>query len=392
MEKPNYFWRILQKSWGFARLPFRLDRWLPFLPRGWRISFGIWVRLSVDQRDCVHAQVGVKTTELYAPLSKGDIRILRLEPGTGSDPLVIGLEHHNLSNAPPYEALSYCWGSERPKRRCFIDGLEVGILPNVEDALRNLRLPDCPRRLWIDSVCINQSYFLERNDQVARMDDIYRCAQQVLVWLGSPDEQSTVGMEALRFFVDPASVPTDAPWYFSSSRDAALGLRSILQRAWWKRFWTVQEAVLARQVLLMCGKHTVRWRTNISTLRRIKFMTKFAATSPQWELAPFHEVDLQPLVEIIEAQIREREEETGVRVEKDILDVRYEFRNRQCTFFSDKLYALLGLAESRRMGLKGLELVDYTQKAEEAHAKFAAVLHGLNPGLDIPKEWVHGHL
>jgi hypothetical protein len=49
MERPKYFWRIFQTSWAFARLPFDIDKWLTSLPQGWRLSFGFWMRVTVDE-------------------------------------------------------------------------------------------------------------------------------------------------------------------------------------------------------------------------------------------------------------------------------------------------------------------------------------------------------
>lgn len=37
-------------------------------------------------------------------------------------------------------------------------------------------------RLWIDSLCINQQDMQERNRQVARMADIYKFAENVMIW------------------------------------------------------------------------------------------------------------------------------------------------------------------------------------------------------------------
>ncbi|KAH7068734.1 heterokaryon incompatibility protein-domain-containing protein, partial [Paraphoma chrysanthemicola] len=308
-----------------------------------------------------------------------EIRLIILEPGQPGDRIVFSAIHVQLSKETDYEALSYCWGSSGNSKSCIWDGL---------------RLPDRPRRLWVDALSIDQHNIGERHHQVQMMSNIYRYATSVLIWLGEEDEAGTAvnGMEGLRFFVNPGSEPTSAPWYNDSPDRTSKGMRYVLGAQWWKRIWTVQEAALARDVQLFCGPHTVRWKTDIDTLRRIKFITKFAATSPQWEKSIFHDVNLNPLVEVIETQLREREEDNGGRYEKDILDVRYDLRHRQSSDPRDKLFAFMSLAESRRIGLEGEDIVDYTETSERVHAKFARILHQLYPGGDVPLEWGQGFL
>jgi hypothetical protein len=43
----------------------------------------------------------------------------------------------------------------------------------------------------VDLVCINQSNTGEQNQEVRRMDQIYRCAERVVVWLGCESEPRT---------------------------------------------------------------------------------------------------------------------------------------------------------------------------------------------------------
>ena len=45
----------------------------------------------------------------------------------------------------------------------------LGITPNCESALRRLRLDADVRRLWVDSICIDQNSLDERSQQVALM-------------------------------------------------------------------------------------------------------------------------------------------------------------------------------------------------------------------------------
>lgn len=115
-------------------------------------------------------------------------RILTLEPGVGSDALVGNLTIENLDGPEPYEAISYVWG---PGSRCesiLCNGHEVPLTRSLHGALSRMRLPDRPRRLWADQLCINQEDIAERGQQVSLMNAIYKGADRILVWLGEDDE------------------------------------------------------------------------------------------------------------------------------------------------------------------------------------------------------------
>jgi hypothetical protein len=54
-----------------------------------------------------------------------------------------------------------------------------------------------PRRLWIDAICINQSDFDERNQQIRLMSKIYSNSKNIDVWLGDQSEGSDQAMDFL---------------------------------------------------------------------------------------------------------------------------------------------------------------------------------------------------
>jgi hypothetical protein len=128
-------------------------------------------------------------TYAYQPFNNGQsIRILSLRPGTGDEALRGELSFASVHNAPAYEALSYVWGD--PNRCASIDlgGNPLALTQSLHDALTRLRHPDRPRVLWVDQVCINQADVVERSQQVKFMNEIYKNADHVLVWLGrDPD-------------------------------------------------------------------------------------------------------------------------------------------------------------------------------------------------------------
>jgi hypothetical protein len=72
----------------------------------------------------------------------------------------------------------------------------------------------CPLRqiesltLWIDAICINQDSEEERSQQVQLIGDIYKTAQQVLIWLGKGTRGSNLAFEYLSQFATQAAIPS----------------------------------------------------------------------------------------------------------------------------------------------------------------------------------------
>ncbi|KAG7285028.1 hypothetical protein NEMBOFW57_009646 [Staphylotrichum longicolle] len=139
---------------------------------------------SIDQAYC------------YQPLQYPDsLRILELLPGRDKDPLTCRVLEIRKSDDVSFEALSYTWGEpvfSRIIREVDSDSV-LRITENLFDALQALRLPNARRRLWIDAVCINQKDTPEKNRQVAHMDDVYRKAELVVVWLGKEECGKAIG-------------------------------------------------------------------------------------------------------------------------------------------------------------------------------------------------------
>jgi len=88
-----------------------------------------------------------------------------------------------IDEAPPYEALSYCWGDPSDTEPIVLSKSQFSATKNLASALRHLRLPDKQRLMWIDSICINQADNKERNHQVRQMQRIYRPSRR-LAWRG----------------------------------------------------------------------------------------------------------------------------------------------------------------------------------------------------------------
>lgn len=238
----------------------------------------------------------------YSPLGPREIRLLKLLPSDNEPRCII--THHNLDNAPLYKALSYVWGDPTPCRALTLNEGPFSIALNLDTALRCLRLTEADSLIWIDAVCINQNDDAEKGSQVQMMDDIYRLATQVLVWLGASSEDSgatddwplpvedgsdvamddavngygkyafeaglsDIPYQALRTWPDVGEEPrhleiqekilklmdaaTKADGGDGGCKFPRAAFASLTQRTYFVRAWVKQEITLARDPVVICG-------------------------------------------------------------------------------------------------------------------------------------------
>lgn len=215
----------------------------------------------------------------HSRLTEGDqIRLLELLPTTWSkspDFIACRLVTKKLSGKPPYEALSYTWGTLAREVPMFVvphqlpsplpDGFVVCdallMTPQLYAALKRLRWERVSRFLWVDQICIDQTNNKERGEQVLLMDKIYQQSIQTIVWLGEEDEYRAPVEEMLGFLTtDQSNTELDAEIVKNLlAADRGVGKRRqeaithLLNRDWFTRAWIFQEAVLSKRLLLKCG-------------------------------------------------------------------------------------------------------------------------------------------
>jgi hypothetical protein len=221
------------------------------------------------------------------------IRIIRLLPGHGDAQLQCVIEHivlrdheneqnlrHQDNGGVPFDALSYTWGDaaicpelllcketvgvtekEWPCNSDILRGKGVlRITTNLAQALRALRDQSHPRNLWVDAVCIDQTYDPEKLQQIQIMGRIYSEASMVRAWLGLADDSKL----AFDYMHDCAkNLSLDKKLVFELLRDnldpVQVALRQLLSRSYFERRWIIQEVALASDVIFMCGDLELPW-------------------------------------------------------------------------------------------------------------------------------------
>ena len=298
---------------------------------------------------------------VYAPLAadgakiNDEIRILRLFPGKGAAPLRCELVHVPLASpGVEYDALSYRWGEPNPKETLYCNGLAVSIVSNLADALRAFRLPESPRLLWVDALCINQEDLAEKGHQVPLMGRIYRGASAVRIWLGNdtPSQPITEALDILRSIY---RLCVRFGWdldfgylLFSDTRlrkasglpdpadDAWRSVKYLIQMPWFSRTWIIQEVVLSREAYLHSNNTSLPW---------IEFCIGFLALPREMFIV---RVDIIPtmsalaqVVELILSYHKARAASTSL----NLLAFLENHRFAQAAEPRDKIYAFLGMHE-----------------------------------------------
>jgi len=251
------------------------------------------------------------------------IRLVYIEVSSRDEPVRVRLERYEIGSpsTPHYVALSYVWGENAFKKDVLCNDSVIQVTENLYGALERLRStadvngtssnPKLKGPFWIDAICIDQSNVNEKTSQVRLMGQIYSGAELVLVWLGEEDQEqieelfdalengidvqentqlsklntlqnmfkevldprvpihenllASVLGDTLPLLLDmmPGQAPMDEP-----SKEEQRACERILQllhrltrRPWFTRIWVVQEILLSRKAILMCGPHKIPWHS-----------------------------------------------------------------------------------------------------------------------------------
>jgi hypothetical protein len=192
----------------------------------------------------------------------------------------LSLETFDIDDAPPYTALSYTWGEPSSEHSVWLNGHEIMIRLHLRMALTDIyallqdqnridyifrwdssyqdtayyppsdidiaKSTEALRYFWVDALCINQTDIQERNHQVSLMRQIYFQARTVCIWLEHYCEED---LEQIR------TVTSRHRWK-ETAFDVTLGDK-VMESPYWKRVWTLQEHMLARDTVVLSGSTAV---------------------------------------------------------------------------------------------------------------------------------------
>jgi len=226
----------------------------------------------------IHTMTTAKSEDLYSPLDsgKGEIRLLTISTrDLETEQIDVRISTASLPDAGKYFALSYTWGDPKNRREISLNGLPFSVTSNLFEALRSIqtRLSKSElegHKVWADALCINQTDLEERNEQVARMRDIFAGAEIVWAYIGSDCKQLEPGFNLLLALAEkykdlnptfglPKTTHDEIARFINliKLKDAWTSIGDIFTRPWWGRAWIIQELAVANSAIFLCGEIAV---------------------------------------------------------------------------------------------------------------------------------------
>lgn len=180
--------------------------------------------------------------------------------------------------------------------------------------------------IWIDSVCVDQTNYEEKKEQVRIMGKIFHNAEAVIGNLGHHNEASRMLFREVQRY----SERNDSK-HCSAAVDSLLAdsLVSFSQRPYWTRLWIVQECIAARHLYMLCGQDIIYFN-DFERATRDEPYEKF------WKGAPW--LTQTSIAEIIQSR---RSSSSRLPFEEAI----QRFGRLRCQDERDHIYALLYLIE-----------------------------------------------
>jgi len=310
----------------------------------------------------------------------------------------------DLRSAGDYDALSYTWGREDPSIPILVNKKVTLITENLYLALLHLRQRQVTM-LWVDALCINQDDLAERASQVAQMKDVYRTAAFVLIWLGESNELSERAFDELHGLSEHLDYDEAVPNRFFDNAEMDKhpqrwrAISEILYRPWFRRVWVIQEALSARQAMMVCGKDILDLNLFLKLMNsmiRANVLDTIMSYHPNR-----HELSGGPMrvaMEQIEFLVKAKFEITNFfslhKFKQTLLTYLVETRWAEATNPLDKVYGILSLADdAHRLGnwdtgfgfnRKWLPFkVDYTLSKEELFINVTKAILCTTRSLDI---------
>lgn len=286
-------------------------------------------------------------------------RIVRLFAGTGHE-IQAEIIHASLdeSDIVEYEAVSYVWGSSELVSSIDVGGKSLKITNNLELVLRDLRLPDQDRLLWIDGICIDQNKDKEKTHQVRQMRNIYQRAERVLFHIGPSTELTHILHETLIAIQRQQNLESGTPiglvWdkvkedlalqYIDFGARIRNSIESIVSVPWFRRVWVVQEVANARRALIYWGHASFQVAGFVHLVQRLGIKLDDHQTS------------------ILDMMPQKRRSQSPWSHRQDLYNLLRRFKQAKATQNHDRIFALLGMCTAGKG--HGTITVDYEKSQD----------------------------
>lgn len=279
------------------------------------------------------------------------------------------------------------------ERTIICNGKQMQILENLFHGIRQLQKSEMMKGpIWIDAICINQSDEAEKSAQVKMMNKIFEAATRVIVWLG----RASLATEFILGVADPCFTGEVHDFIGEDDEEAlntgmvALSLKAtsrILRRGWFCRVWTLQEAILARELVYLLGPHQLPFD---HLLKHVGEVTRFDERSKYVDATLSHFRSRMMGIEFVNQTRTNRSESVSCTLEEAIT----EARNRKAGDLRDKVFAVMSLCTTVESNETARLTIDYQKSVQEVFCDCAvALLESKNTGiflLSLVGQFRHG--
>jgi hypothetical protein len=324
--------------------------------------------MELYQYFALHPRHHDKTDGTSIAADHSRIRIIRLLPGLSDAQLHCIIEHIELrddekrqkgrhldNGGVRFDALSYAWGNATVSPEQLVCEETVGVIDkswpcncdiprgkgflqigvNLAQALRALRDKKHPRNLWVDAVCIDQSYDPEKLQQIQIMGRLYSQASVVRAWLG-PERDAKLVFDYMRHAGNTFLRP-NKELVLEVMRDKLdpvyLTLREFFSRPYFHRRWIIQEVALASDVICQSGSLELSWDALSQAVSNVRLDESLRERQGM----PLAFSDMEHVLTTIEALRSNMDSQLRNPVEGMMV-----FRHSKCFDDRDRVLALIG--------------------------------------------------
>ncbi len=264
------------------------------------------------------------------------------------------------ASATPYTAVSYTWGNQDVSEVIYLDNRRFHVRPNLWSCLYYLAAAAKDAAweyLWVDAICIDQTNDTERNSQVRFMDQTYRDAICVSVWLGL--------VTLPEYIISPPPLPIKTVDVYGF--DWADSIVDLSNRPYWSRVWVIQEFLLGRNVELYCSNNRIDWLDFQEILALEAGIDQFYNANddvPQGDLTTTHAA-----LSLVMGRHLDKHPE----ILQPLCDLLIDHHKSECKDPRDKVFAILGLIPPDEREILSAYFPDYSMT--EDHVRIIALAH-----------------
>lgn len=262
----------------------------------------------------------------------------------------------------PYTAVSYTWGNADASEVIYLDNRRFCVRPNLWSCLyymAHAAKSAAWEYLWVDAICINQTSDAERNSQVRLMDQTYRDAVCVSVWLGLVTLPEEIWPDL------PTQIPSKIVEY--GGFDWAESIADVSNRTYWSRVWVIQEFLLGSSVDLYCSDNLINWMDFQEILSREAGVEQYYDANSDVPIGDQRGAFAAlPLV-------MGRHMDKHPEFLQPLCDLLIDHHGSECKDPRDRVFALLGLVPLDEREILNMYFPDYTMT--EDHVLIIALAH-----------------